>query len=154
MNTSHRVSHALFFVLSLVGVVNGVRAQQARTDSPSAAQSEQPKPQADQAQQAKAATAGDHSGRRPATQTVANSSAKSHKNMGPSADILRSARNAGFKIKKVNGTVGFCKSETTVGTHFVSESCISEQQLSLLLERAQAQRDGLQHMVGPPEVTR
>jgi hypothetical protein len=152
MNTSHRVSHALFFVLSLVGVVNGVRAQQARTDSPSAAQSEQPKPQADQAQQAKAATAGDHSSTS-SPQTVANSSAKSQ-NMGPSADILRSARNAGFKIKKVNGTVGFCKSETTVGTHFVSESCISEQQLSLLLERAQAQRDGLQHMVGPPEVTR
>jgi hypothetical protein len=152
MKTSHRVSHALFFILSLVGVVNGVRAQQASTDSPSAAQSEQPKPQADKAQQAKAATAGDHSSTS-SPQTAASSSAKLQ-NIGPSADILRSARNAGFKIKKTNGTVGFCKSEAPVGTHFVSESCIGEQQLSLLLERAQGQRDGLQHMVGPPEVTR
>jgi hypothetical protein len=151
MNMSHRVSHVLFLILSLVGVVNGVRAQQARSDSPSA-QSGQPKPHADKAQQAEAATAGDQSSTS-SPQTAASSSAKLQ-NIGPSADILRSARNAGFKIKKINGTVGFCKSEAPVGTHFESESCISEQQLSLLLERAQGQRDGLQHMVGPPEVTR
>jgi cytoskeletal protein RodZ len=73
-----------------------------------------------------------------------------HVNGGPSADILKSARGAGFKIKVANDETRFCKSEAPVGSRFVSETCIDEDQLKLFLSRTQQQRDNLTHMLGAP----
>lgn len=74
-------------------------------------------------------------------------------NGGPSADILRSARNAGFTVKIANGTTHFCKSEAPLGSRFVSEHCMNEQQVTLFLERAEDQREKLSHMLGAPAVS-
>src|ERR1700685_2160535 len=69
---------------------------------------------------------------------------------GPSADILRSARNAGFTVKIAGGTTHFCKSEAPIGTRLVSERCMNEEQLTLFLYRAQDQREKLSHLLGAP----
>jgi len=71
-------------------------------------------------------------------------------NGGPSSDILRSARNAGFKIKIANGTTHFCKTEAPVGTRLPAEHCMNEQQVTLFLERAEDQREKLSHLLGAP----
>jgi hypothetical protein len=75
-------------------------------------------------------------------------------NGGPSADILRSARDAGFKIKIVNGITHFCKTDTPVGTRFAIERCLDEERLTLLLSRSQNQRDTLTHLLGAPASSR
>jgi hypothetical protein len=69
---------------------------------------------------------------------------------GPSADILRSARDAGFTIKIANGTTHFCKTEAAVGTRLPAEHCMNEQQLALFFERAEDQREKLSHQLGAP----
>ena len=71
-------------------------------------------------------------------------------NGGPSSDILRSARYAGFTIKIANGKTHFCKTEATVGTRLPAERCMNEQQLTLFFERAEDQREKLSHLLGAP----
>ena len=71
-----------------------------------------------------------------------------HVNAGPSDDILRSAREAGFKIKVANGKTHFCKTEAPVGTRFATESCMDEPTVKLWLERAQEQKDRLMGLKG------
>ncbi|MGB6310870.1 MAG: hypothetical protein WBF89_24045, partial [Steroidobacteraceae bacterium] len=71
-------------------------------------------------------------------------------NQGPSADTLKAARDAGFKIKVVDGNTHFCTNEAPVGTRFASESCINETQLYLVLQKRQMQRDQLTHLLGAP----
>lgn len=71
-------------------------------------------------------------------------------NGGPSADILRSARNAGFTVKIAFGKTHFCKSEAPIGTRLVTEHCMNEEQLTLFLARAEDQREKLQHLIGAP----
>jgi hypothetical protein len=75
-------------------------------------------------------------------------------NGGPSADILRSARNAGFTVKIANGKTHFCKTEAPIGTRFVSERCMNEQQVTLFLERSEDQREKLSHILGAPANSR
>jgi hypothetical protein len=125
---SHRARHALFFVLASFAVAG--RAQQAGAPSAAAQPAETP------------------------AASKPTQLAPVHVNGGPSDDILRSARDAGFKIKTANGTTHFCKTEAPLGTRFVSESCMNEQQVSLWLIRAQAQKDKLTSMLGAPTSTR
>jgi hypothetical protein len=72
-------------------------------------------------------------------------------NGGPSADILRSARDAGFTVKISFGKTHFCKSEAPIGSRLVSEHCLNEEQLTLFLARAEDQRETLKHLIGAPE---
>jgi hypothetical protein len=69
---------------------------------------------------------------------------------GPSADTLKAARDAGFKIKVVDGATHFCTNEAEVGTRFATERCINEGQLFLVLQKRQMQRDELMHLLGAP----
>ena len=155
---SHRSWSALFFILASIPVVSVVRAQTpivddaARVESKSQAQS-----QATQTPTAEAPSPSDHSStpRPPPPATNSQPAAKPSITMivvngGPSADILRSARNAGFTVKIAGGTTHFCKSEAPIGTRFVSEHCINEEQLTLFLYRAQDQREKLSHLLGAP----
>jgi hypothetical protein len=151
---SHLKPGALFLVVTAFLAVNAVRAQQPSADATSATQSSE---QAKSESSAKPA---------PPPQTVsaseppANNSKKAEStpaqvttivvNGGPSADILRSARDAGFKIKIADGTTHFCKTEAPVGTRFVSESCMNEQQVTLWLSRAQYQREKINNLLVAP----
>jgi len=59
----------------------------------------------------------------------------------PSPDTVKKAKDAGYRAKLRKGVTLFCKDEADIGTHFSTEHCINEDQLGLVLERAQAQRD-------------
>lgn len=155
----------MFFILASFAVAGSVGAQQPATEDAAAAKSAQPQPSATPAQPDKTASPGDSStsgSQQPASnpqppakdsKTTASGSQSLptiHVNGGPSADILRSARNAGFTLKIANGKTHFCKTEAPIGTRFTSEHCINEDQLTLFLSRAQDQRDQLTHLLGAP----
>ena len=73
----------------------------------------------------------------------------------PSPDVLKRAKLAGYRIKKLrDGTTAFCKQESHVGTRFSTTSCIDENQLEELLLRAQSQRDSMQNRVGTQSNTK
>ncbi len=155
---SHRASSALVIALATFLAGSAVRAQQPSTDLTLEAQSGQPQPQSQSqpaptsAPPAETASKGEQAVAA-SPQKAASSSAQLATvvvNGGPSADILGSARDAGFKIKIANGTTHFCKTEAPIGTRFVSESCMSEEQVTLWLSRAQDQRNKKQFMLGVP----
>jgi pyruvate/2-oxoglutarate dehydrogenase complex dihydrolipoamide acyltransferase (E2) component len=155
---SHTTLGALVFAFAAFAVVNSAGAQQPSADPPREASSEQSQTQAEAQAAAKpaapseTASTADHSTTSTAQKAAGNSSqlATITVNGGPSADILRSARDAGFKIKIADGTTHFCKTQAPIGTRFVSESCMNEQQVTLWLSRAQDQREKLQNMLGAP----
>ena len=169
---SHRSSGSLFFILASFALVSVLRAQEPSTADAARAQSaqqpqSQPQPQSQlqpQVETPKTETASPSDQSPTVSSPPAASSSPSAGNKsaslttitvngGPSADILRSARNAGFTIKIANGATHFCKTEAPIGTHFVSERCMSEEQVTLWLSRAQDQREKLGHLLGAPAVT-
>jgi hypothetical protein len=175
---SHRSWNSLFFILASFALVSVLRAQEPSTADAARAQSgpqsqpqpqPQPQPQSQPQPQpqvetptAETASPSDQSPTASSPPAASSSAAAGNKpaslttiivNGGPSADILRSARNAGFTIKIANGTTHFCKSEAPIGTRFVSERCMNEEQVTLWLFRAQDQREKLSHLLGAPAAT-
>jgi len=134
---SYRFVIALVFILASFAVTGVVRADEPNADDAAATA----------ALIAKANEAASHS--QPEAKKAA-SVTTIVVNGGPSSDILRSARNAGFKIKIANGTTHFCKTEAPVGTRLPAEHCMNEQQVTLFLERAEDQREKLSHLLGAP----
>jgi hypothetical protein len=68
---------------------------------------------------------------------------------GPSTEILKQARLAGYRVRKLRqGVAIFCKNDAHVGTRFSTESCIDESQLEEFLLWAQAQRDEIRTRKG------
>jgi hypothetical protein len=150
MNMLHQSRRALFVILASLAMAVVARAQQA--DTPRTAAQPDPAPAASPAAPGDASPQGVHSA--DAQPTEAQAATKQtqlppvHVNGGPSDDILRSARDAGFKIKVANGKTHFCKTEAPVGTRFASESCMDEPTVKLWLERAQEQKDRLSGLKG------
>lgn len=73
----------------------------------------------------------------------------------PSPDVLKRAKLAGYRIKKLrDGATVFCKEESHVGTRFSTSSCIDENQLEEFLLRAQSQRDSMKNRVGSQSNTK
>jgi hypothetical protein len=154
---ARRWSSALFFILASFAVVSVIRAQEPTPDDAARVQSgPQPQPQTPKPE---TPSPSDHSSTPNPPPAPNNSQPTANKsssvttvvvNGGPSADILRSARNAGFTVKMAGGTTHFCKSEAPIGTRLVSERCLNEEQLTLFLERAQDQREKLSHLLGAP----
>jgi hypothetical protein len=62
---------------------------------------------------------------------------------GPSADLLRKARAAGFKTEVHNGSTLFCEETAEIGSHFKTKKCLNEDQVALTLERRQSTKDQL-----------
>jgi hypothetical protein len=60
-----------------------------------------------------------------------------------STDSAKKAKSAGYRAKLKKGETLFCKEEVEIGSHFAAEHCIDENQLAMVLEREQAQRDQL-----------
>jgi hypothetical protein len=161
---SHRAWNALVVSLASFAIVSVLRAQEPSADDAGRVQpGPQAQPQATQAQTAETVSPTDHP-LKPGPPAAAGDPRPAENkppsvttivvNGGPSADILRSARNAGFKIKIADGKTHFCKTQAPIGSHFVSESCMNEQQVTLFLSRAQGQRDTLTHILGAPASAR
>jgi hypothetical protein len=121
----------LYFVSQIIGIVPAYAAQ-----SPDQPNTSAPTPATTAPAVAPAAT--------PMPATVAAAPAS------PSVEVLKRARLAGYHIKKLreSGSTVFCKKEASLGSRFVTESCIDETQLEEFLIRAQDQRDKLQNRRG------
>jgi hypothetical protein len=74
---------------------------------------------------------------------AATSPVKEDAPKGPTPDLLKKAREAGYKTQVHNGVTQFCTETTEIGSHFKTKSCINQGQLELALERRQAQLDQL-----------
>src|ERR1700722_17163688 len=98
--------HAVLFILASLAAGNVNRAQQA--DAPKEAPQTQSKPAASQSAPADS-TQSDHSSTADVQPSATSAAPKQtqlppvHVNGGPSDNILRSARDAGFKIKVADG---------------------------------------------------
>ncbi len=58
-----------------------------------------------------------------------------------SKDYIKRVSNIGFHIKNHKGQLVFCKKEPQIGTRFETEQCMDSEQLTMLLEHQEAQRD-------------
>jgi hypothetical protein len=146
----HHSRRALVLILASFSMVPVVRAQQADAAN-AGGQPASPPPAA---QAAPADTSASPQRAQAQAATKAAQLPPVQVNGGPSEDILRSARDAGFKIKVVNGKTHFCKTAAPVGTRFESESCMDEPTVRLWLERAQEQKDRLMGLKGGPTSNR
>lgn len=86
----------------------------------------------------KSTAAAKPSGARSKTNVTAN---------GLPADVLKKARQNGYYTRVRSGQTFFCKKEAHLGTRFVTERCFDEEQLAMVLERNDAQRDQLKNVV-------
>jgi hypothetical protein len=78
----------------------------------------------------------------PSTPTsAAATAAKPPAKPDPSAEVLKKARENGYRAKLRRGQTLFCREETEIGSHFSKENCIDENQLEVVLLRRQEQRD-------------
>jgi hypothetical protein len=58
--------------------------------------------------------------------------------------LTKAARSEGYTPRTRNGTVVFCKTDQQIGTRFQSMSCISQDDVALVVQRAQDQRNDVQ----------
>jgi hypothetical protein len=63
----------------------------------------------------------------------------------PPADVLKKARDAGYHTKVRHGVVYYCKVDADLGTRFLTEKCLDEDQLITTLLRLDAARDQLRN---------
>ena len=77
---------------------------------------------------------------------------KSKKVIRVSKDYIKRLRNIGYYPKNDHGQLVFCRKAAPLGTRFERETCMDGEQLAMILEKNQEQRDGLNHVpcLGPP----
>ncbi len=61
----------------------------------------------------------------------------------PSPEMLKKARQEGFKPKKRNGVTQFCRTDATLGTRFESETCYDQEHMEMLVQQREDQRNQL-----------
>ena len=79
----------------------------------------------------------------PGATATESAAAQTTTSTGPSPDLLRKARAAGFKTEVHNGTTVFCEETAEIGSHFKTKKCLNEEQVGLTLERRQTTKDQL-----------
>ncbi|HZT01013.1 MAG TPA: hypothetical protein VFA39_01970 [Steroidobacteraceae bacterium] len=67
--------------------------------------------------------------------------------------LIRDARNAGFKPQKVGGNLMFCRTATELGSSFPVRTCYNEDQVRIKIQEYQAQRQQLEGMHSSGMVT-
>jgi len=65
-----------------------------------------------------------------------------------SNQLLHDALQIGYRPEQRNGVTVFCKEEVPVGTRFGTKQCVGEQDIQLLVQRVQEQRDLLRAQCG------
>jgi hypothetical protein len=63
---------------------------------------------------------------------------------GPSPELLKKARMAGYRPETKNGVTTFCVKEAELGSHFETKSCVDQDHLEMVLAARKAQHDQLQ----------
>src|SRR6185312_6792037 len=106
------------------------------------------------AQQAPSSSPTTQPAAQPAQKTAADSKATAPAAQKKAADqLIRDARNAGFKPQKVGGNLMFCRTATELGSSFPVRTCYNEDQVRIKIQEYQAQRQQLEGMHSSGMVT-
>jgi hypothetical protein len=116
ISITYAIKFQSLVLISMVGIAGAASAQQSSSTTPATSA------------QAPAAAA------TPASATSAQP-------QGPSADVIKEARRAGYRMKTSNGNYYFCKQDADIGTRLTTEKCMSADQLALTLQRQQMDKD-------------
>jgi hypothetical protein len=123
----HRNIRYLFLVVCIAGAATPCLAQQ---PAKNATQTEAPAAAAPaEAPAAPAAAA--------ATSSAASSSDAS---TGPSPELLKKARLAGYKPETQHGATVYCSKEASLGTRFEKKTCYNESQIAQVIEQREQTR--------------
>ena len=79
-----------------------------------------------------------------ATEARPARSASAEKPTDVSAQLIRDARDAGFKPTQVRGSLMYCRTAVELGSNFPVRTCYNEQQTKVKIEEYRAQRRQLQ----------
>jgi hypothetical protein len=71
---------------------------------------------------------------------TSGSDANAKKTIRVSKDYIKRLANIGFHPKNSKGQLVFCKKSAQLGTRFETEQCMDGEQLTMLLERTEAQK--------------
>jgi pyruvate/2-oxoglutarate dehydrogenase complex dihydrolipoamide acyltransferase (E2) component len=121
-------------LISMMGVAGSAGAQQ----SPSAAPTQQPA--------AATATAPASTSTAPPAAPAAQASTAPAQPQGPSADVIKQARQAGYHMKTSHGNYYFCKEDADIGSRLATEKCIDSDALALTLERQRMDKEQIKTM--------
>lgn len=107
---------------------------------------------------APSAPASSQSAQKPAADTSANGSksaqavAPAQKTADPDAQLIKDARNAGFKPQVIRGTQMFCRTEVELGSSFPVRTCYDADQVKIKIHEYAEERSQLEQMreVGQP----
>jgi hypothetical protein len=77
---------------------------------------------------------------------ASDTGAQSNKVLHVSKDYIKRLANIGYYPKNHKGQLVFCKKEVPLGTRFEREICMDGEQLAMILEKNEAQREALQHI--------
>lgn len=87
----------------------------------------------------------------PSSQTAAPAAATAQDQKAKDqAIMIQRARDAGFKPKKHNDEIWYCKKAIPIGSRLPVEQCANESELMLLLDRAQETRDTMKILNSTP----
>jgi hypothetical protein len=64
----------------------------------------------------------------------------------PEAQLIRDARNAGFKPEMIRGTRMFCRTAVELGSSFPVRTCYGEDDVKLKIQEYQTERNQLQQL--------
>jgi hypothetical protein len=67
----------------------------------------------------------------------------------PSPDLVKRAKEAGFKPEVRNSVTVYCWKDADIGSRLPTKKCVGEDQLEIMLERRQAQRDAMRNNPAP-----
>lgn len=81
------------------------------------------------------------SGKAAGTPIIKSASAQTPADL--SAQLIKDARDAGFKPTHVRGALMFCRTAIELGSNFPVRTCYNEQQVAVKIQEYQAQRDQL-----------
>jgi hypothetical protein len=59
---------------------------------------------------------------------------------------MKAARSLGYVPRNHHGTIVYCRTESQLGTRFVSTTCISQEQVASAVERSVGNRDSVEDM--------
>jgi hypothetical protein len=138
------------FVLATVAMMAGAVTQaQQPPQSAQAATAAAPSPDASAAHPVRKAAM---DGKATAAPAATDSAARAPTD--PSAQLLRDARNAGFRPQNVRGTLMFCRVAVELGSNFPVRTCYNEQQVRIKIRQYQEQRNQLEQTRQIPPVCR
>jgi hypothetical protein len=81
--------------------------------------------------------------------SAATAPAASADKTGPSAELIKRAKAAGFRPETHNGQMQFCTEDASLGSRFTTKKCYDEQAMNMLITNREAEQQNLRQLKTP-----